>query len=191
MGIQKSSPVVSIVERSEPKLLRPTPSYLSAKVSRISIFDMLSGQRRATRDEQRETIFMRNKPNLQNALIFVTSVIGNDYEDKRLRDHRENKPNQTQTNPISSPLNHADFSSKTSFTKLILHSKFYILNSLLYCSPVCGHNTFNFLLPSALLSTALLSTFFEPKAQRSTISEQSRISDEKTNFVPKNHPEFP
>ncbi len=79
---------------------------------------------------------MQNKPNLQNALINVTSAITKDYGNAHLCEREENKPNQTQSNPISSPLNHADFSSKTSFTKLILHSKFYILNSLLYCSPV-------------------------------------------------------
>ena len=51
-----------------------------------------------------QPLFMQNKPNLLNALINVTSVITKHYENKGLCEHRENKPNQTQLNPISTPI---------------------------------------------------------------------------------------
>ena len=51
----------------------------------------------------KSTLFMQNKPNLLNAQINVSSFITKDYENARLLGRRKNKPNQTQSNPISIP----------------------------------------------------------------------------------------
>jgi len=46
------------------------------------------------------TQILQNKPNLLNAQMNVTSVLTKDYENKRLCGRGQNKPNQTQLNPI-------------------------------------------------------------------------------------------
>ncbi len=50
------------------------------------------------------TLFMQNKPNLLDAQMNVTSALTKDYENKPLYGHGQNKPNQTQLNPISNPI---------------------------------------------------------------------------------------
>jgi hypothetical protein len=45
-------------------------------------------------------LFMQNKPNLMNAKIYVTSFLTKAYENQRLYGQDQNKPNQTQSNPI-------------------------------------------------------------------------------------------
>ncbi len=44
-----------------------------------------------------QPLFMRNKPNLLNTQISVTSIFTKDYENAYLREHHENKPNQSQS----------------------------------------------------------------------------------------------
>ncbi len=68
----------------------------------VSDFDIrISSLCPATRDQQPATVIMRNKPNLLNTRINVNSIFTKDYDEKRLCEHRENKPNQSQSNPIS------------------------------------------------------------------------------------------
>ena len=50
------------------------------------------------------TQIMQNKPNFLNARMNVTSVLTKDYENKPLCGRGQNKPNQTQLNPISNPI---------------------------------------------------------------------------------------
>jgi hypothetical protein len=46
-------------------------------------------------------LFMQNKPNFRESKMNVSAVKTNGYENNQLSGRRENKPNQTQTNPIS------------------------------------------------------------------------------------------
>jgi hypothetical protein len=48
-------------------------------------------------------VFVQNKPNFLNSQKYVTYDKAKDYENIFLLGRRKNKPNQTQTNPISPP----------------------------------------------------------------------------------------
>ena len=50
------------------------------------------------------TLFMQNKPNLLNPKTTVTSVLTKAYRNIRPYSRAQNKPNQTQLNPISNPI---------------------------------------------------------------------------------------
>ena len=58
---------------------------------------------------------MQNKPNLLNAEMNVSYDYRKDYENKRLRRHRKNKPNQTQFEAQSKPIRPNSKPNQTQF----------------------------------------------------------------------------
>ena len=89
---------------------------------------------------------MRNKPNLPNAQMNVSSLLTKDYENERLRRHRKNKPNQTQFEAQSNPIKANSKPKQSHLIHPSTHSLIY--SSTVFCPPSSvRHTTYYIALP--------------------------------------------